>query len=230
MSSPNTSFTKLNSNNTNSNSNNSNSKSKSNPKDLSIRNAIRNANITHTTLDSNNKRLKEENDELRNIINNLKQSHHDLEQHNNDLNIDLNNANNKINILINNNNELNDKYEDLLIEYEASEVLLKESAETMKVMKGKLDLEKQIRLEQTQKATSLELRLVELTKKAEESYSDSYKRFIEDYNNSKKPTAAATTTSNDATSLPPAHKAIEQLLHMEEITYQRKLKLRDTMK
>ena len=98
-------------------------------------------------------------------------------------------------------------------------------------MKGKLDLEKQIRLEQTQKATSLELRLVELTKKAEESYSDSYKRFIEDYNNSKKPTTAAATTTNDAAaSLPPAHKAIEQLLHMEEITYQRKLKLRDSMK
>jgi len=225
--SPNTSFTKLNSNNTNSNSNN-----KSNPKDISLRNAIRNANITHTTLDSNNKRLKEENDELRNIINNLKQHNNDIEQQNNDLNNDLNNANNKINILINNNNELNDKYQDLLIEYEAAEVLLKESAETMKLMKGKLDLEKQIRLEQTQKATSLELRLVELTKKTEESYSDSYKRFIEDYNNSKKPTtnATATTTNDAAASLPPAHKAIEQLLHMEEITYQRKLKLRDTMK
>ena len=126
---------------------------------------------------------------------------------------------------------MNDKYQDLLIEYEAAEVLLKESAETMKLMKGKLDLEKQIRLEQTQKATSLELRLVELTKKTEESYSDSYKRFIEDYNNSKKPTTNATATTNDAAaSLPPAHKAIEQLLHMEEITYQRKLKLRDTMK
>ena len=225
-SSPNTSLTKITSNNYNSNSN-----SKSNPKDISLRNAIRNANITHTTLDSNNKRLKEENDELRNIINNLKQHHYDLEQQNNDLNNDLNNANNKINILINNNNELNDKYQDLLIEYEAAEVLLKESAETMKLMKGKLDLEKQIRLEQTQKATSLELRLVELTKKAEESYSDSYKRFIEDYNNSKKPTTAAATTTNDAAaSLPPAHKAIEQLLHMEEITYQRKLKLRDSMK
>lgn len=190
LSSPNTSFSKSN--------------IKSNPKDVSIRQAIRHASITHTTLDSNNKRLKEETDELRHIIEKHKLQQHELEVENQRVRYELEQANKQISTLTNQNNELISKNQELQLEYEAAEVLLKESAETMKLMKSKFDLEKQIRLEQTQKATSLELRLVEMTKKTEESYSDSYKRFIEDYNNSKK----TATAFSDSSKLPPAHKGI----------------------
>jgi len=190
MSSPNTSFSKANA-------------IKSNPKDVSIRQAIRHASITHTNLDTNNKRLKEETEELRHIIEKNKLQQHELELENQRVRDELEQANIQISRLTNQNNELNSKNQELQLEYEAAEVLLKESAETMKLMKSKLDLEKQIRLEQTQKATSLELRLVELTKKTEESYSDSYKRFIEDYNNSKKTASAFSDSTN---TLPPAHK------------------------
>lgn len=219
---------------------------KPNPKDISIRQAVRQTSLTHTSLDTNNKRLKEEIDELRHIIEQQKINQHDLEVEHEQTKEELENAIMQIGRMTKHNIELNSRNQELQLEYEAAEVLLKESSETMKLMRAKLDIEKQTRLEQTQKATSLELRLVELSKKAEESYSDSYRRFIEDYNNSKKPNTVSISDNN----LPPAHKgtyspsiiifnrisyqyyyiAIEQLLHMEEITYQRKLKLRDTMK
>jgi len=192
MSSPNNSFTK-----------DKKATTTINPKDISIRHAIRNATITHSTLDVERKRLKEENDELRNIIGQLKNNINELENKNDIINNELEQSNIQISRLTMYNNELNSKNQELQLEYEAAEVLLKESTETMKFLKSKLDLEKQIRLEQTQKATSLELRLVELTKRNEESYSDSYKRFIDDYNKSK-----TTTTKFDENSnvLPPAHK------------------------
>jgi len=190
MSSPNTSFSKANA-------------IKSNPKDVSIRQAIRHASITHTNLDTNNKRLKEETEELRHIIEKNKLQQHELELENQRVRDELEQANIQISRLTNQNNELNSKNQELQLEYEAAEILLKESTETMKLLKSKLDLEKQTRLEQMQKATSLELRLVELTKKNEESYSDSYKRFIDDYNKSK---TSPSKFDENSKVLPPAHK------------------------
>lgn len=174
-----------------------------NPKDISIRQAVRNATITHSTLDVERKRLKEENDELRNIISQLKNSISELQNKNDCINNELEQSNAQISRLTMYNNELNSMNQELQLEYEAAEILLKESTETMKLLKSKLDLEKQTRLEQMQKATSLELRLVELTKKNEESYSDSYKRFIDDYNKSK---TSPSKFDENSKVLPPAHK------------------------